>query len=105
MHGYLQSTKTNKQRTIHRLLDALRHDLPAFALSAAGLLVLVGLGEALRAWGRVSAEGSRRVVHAGVGVFVAFTPYRFEQPGLVYVLAVVFVEKCSAISEDAPGGF
>ncbi|MFB3132271.1 MAG: DUF92 domain-containing protein [Rhodothermales bacterium] len=72
-------------------MDALRHDLLAFALSAAGLLVLVGVGEALRVWGRVSAEGSRRVVHAGVGVFVAVTPYLFEQPGLVYVLAVLFV--------------
>ncbi len=72
-------------------MEALRHDLPAFALSVAGLLVLVGVGEALRVWGRVSAEDSRRVVHAGVGVFVAVTPYLFERPDLVYVLAVGFV--------------
>ncbi len=54
-------------------------------------MALVGVGEVLRVWGRVSAEGSRRVVHSGVGVFVAITPYLFARPDLVYVLAVVFV--------------
>ena len=73
------------------MLEAIRQDLLVFVLSAAGLSALVGVGEALRAWGRVSAEGSRRVVHAGVGVFVAITPYLFTRPDLVYALAAVFV--------------
>lgn len=91
MPGRIQKTKNQGQKTLPDLLETIRHDLPAFVLSAAGLLILVGIGEALRIGGRVSADATRRVVHAGVGVFVGVTPYLFEQAALVYVLAVVFV--------------
>ena len=66
-------------------------DLPAFLLSAAGLAALVGVGEGLRASGRVAAEVSRGVVHVGVGVFVALAPFFFSGPAWVYVLAATFV--------------
>ena len=66
-------------------------DLVAFLLSAAGLAGLVGVGEALRASGRVAAEVSRNVVHVGVGVFVALAPFFFSRPEWVYALAVGFV--------------
>ncbi len=72
-------------------METLRPDLAAFAFAAIGLMALVGVGEALRIWGGLSAESSRRVVHAGVGIFVAITPYLFARPDLVYVLAVIFV--------------
>lgn len=54
------------------------------------LLALVALGEALRRVG-LRPETTRRVVHVGVGVFVASTPLMFTGPGPVYVLAVLFV--------------
>ena len=66
-------------------------DLIAFLLSAAGLAALVGVGEVLRTSGQVLAEGSRGVVHVGVGLFVALTPFVFREPTWIYVLAVVFV--------------
>lgn len=66
-------------------------DLPVFVLSAAGLLALVGVGEALRVFGHVAPEVSRKVVHAGVALFVAATPWLFTKPDLIYVLAAVFV--------------
>lgn len=56
----------------------------------AGLVALVALGEALRRAG-VRPVTTRRVVHVGVGLFVASTPLVFASPGPVYVLAVVFV--------------
>jgi uncharacterized protein (TIGR00297 family) len=55
-----------------------------------GLLALVGVGEGLRRLG-VRATTSRRVVHAGVGLFVVITPFLFATAGPVYVLAGVFV--------------
>ena len=55
----------------------------------AGLGLLVGLGERLRAWG-TAPSATRRVVHVGVGLFVAATPLLFARPVPVYVLAVVF---------------
>jgi len=56
----------------------------------AGLGVLVGLGEALRARG-VAAPTTRRIVHAGVSLFVASTPLLFMRPLAVYVLAALFM--------------
>jgi len=62
----------------------------AIALAAlAGLGALVGLGEVLRAWG-VAARTTRRLVHAGVSLFVATTPFLFARPLPVYALAAVF---------------
>ena len=55
----------------------------------AGLGLLVGLGERLRARG-VAPAATRRIVHVGVGLFVATTPMLFARPLPVYVLAVVF---------------
>lgn len=66
-------------------------DLTAFLFSAAGLAVLVGVGEALRTSAGMPAEVSRGVVHIGAGVFVALTPFFFEEPGWIYGLAAVFV--------------
>ncbi|MGI9175422.1 MAG: DUF92 domain-containing protein [Rhodothermales bacterium] len=66
-------------------------DLAAFLLSAAGLAALVGVGEALRTSGRATAEVSRGVVHVGVGVFVALTPFFFREPTWIYGLAAAFV--------------
>jgi len=54
-----------------------------------GLAALVGLGERLRAWG-VSSAATRRLVHIGVGLFVAATPLLFARPLPVYLLAIVF---------------
>ena len=64
-------------------------DLVAFFVSAAGLAVLVGVGEMLWTSGRVRAEVSRGVVH--VGVFAALTPFFFREPTWIYVLAAAFV--------------
>jgi len=66
-------------------------DFPAFLLFAMGLAVLVGVGEALRAWGGMKAGHTRHFVHAGVGIFVAGTPYAFDRPDLVYALAMISV--------------
>ena len=66
-------------------------DLAAFLFSAIGLAALVGVGEVLRTSGRVRAEVSRGVVHVGVGVFVALTPFFFREPTWIYVLAATFV--------------
>lgn len=54
------------------------------------LLALVGLGESLQRLG-IRPATSRRVVHAGVGLFVAATPLIFSSAGPVYVLAGIFV--------------
>lgn len=60
------------------------------ALAAlAGLGALVGLGEVLRARG-VAARTTRRLVHVGVSLFVAATPFLFARPLPVYGLAAVF---------------
>lgn len=62
------------------------------ALGAAflGLGGLVGLGELLRRrdWRPTT---TRRLVHAGVGLFVVATPGVFATPGPVYLLAAAFV--------------
>ncbi|MFQ5571247.1 MAG: DUF92 domain-containing protein [Rhodothermales bacterium] len=76
---------------LHAFVEALRQDLTAFVFSAMSLVALVGLGEALRIRGHVTAERSRRVVHVGVGLFVAATPFLFSGPAFVYLLGVVFV--------------
>lgn len=55
----------------------------------AGLGLLVGLGERVRARGTAPST-TRRIVHVGVGLFVAATPFLFARPLPVYVLAVVF---------------
>ncbi|MFB6273525.1 MAG: DUF92 domain-containing protein [Salinibacter sp.] len=55
-----------------------------------GLGVLVGLGEGLRVWG-VPVRTTRRLVHAGVSLFVASTPLLFTRPLPVYALAGLFV--------------
>lgn len=55
-----------------------------------GLVMLVAFGEVLRRAG-VRPAVTRRVVHVGVGLFVASTPWVFASSGPVYVLAVVFV--------------
>ncbi|NBC16741.1 MAG: DUF92 domain-containing protein [Bacteroidetes bacterium] len=70
--------------------DAVWLHLTELGLAAGGLLALVGAGEGLRRWG-VSAEVTRRVVHAGVGLFVVATPWLFAHPAPVYVLAGGFV--------------
>ena len=60
------------------------------ALAAlAGLGALVGLGEVLRARG-VAARTTRRLVHVGVSLFVAATPFLFARSLPVYGLAAVF---------------
>lgn len=58
--------------------------------SLAGLGALVGIGEILRAWG-VSVRTTRRLVHAGVSIFVASAPIIFARPLPVYALAGFFV--------------
>ncbi|PSQ87400.1 MAG: DUF92 domain-containing protein [Bacteroidetes bacterium QS_3_64_15] len=60
------------------------------ALAAlAGLGALVGLGEVLRARG-VADRTTRRLVHVGVSLFVAATPFLFARSLPVYGLAAVF---------------
>jgi uncharacterized protein (TIGR00297 family) len=65
-------------------------DFTAFLLFGLALLGAVGVGEGLRAWAGWPPEGSRRAVHALVGVMVAFAVPLFEQPGWIYVLAAAF---------------
>lgn len=65
-------------------------ELPVFLASVAGVLGLVGIGEWLRHRG-CAPETSRRMVHAGVALFVAATPWLYAHPGWVYVLAVPFI--------------
>lgn len=62
------------------------------ALSAALLSLggLVGVGEVLRHY-EWSPVLTRRLVHAGVGLFVVATPLFFSGPGPLYGLAVAFV--------------
>ncbi len=45
----------------------------------------------MRKWTGLSPEATRRVVHAGVALFVSVTPWLFQGPALIYVLAVLFV--------------
>ncbi len=66
-------------------------DALAFALFAAALGAAVGAGEALRAWTRLPADATRRVVHALVGLTTAASLSWFASPAPVYVLAGVFV--------------
>lgn len=54
-----------------------------------GLGLLVGVGERLRKAG-VRPSRTRRLVHGGVSLFVAATPYLFRGPLLVYGLAGAF---------------
>lgn len=65
-------------------------DLLPTALFGLTLLVVVGLGEAMRALG-VRAEASRRFVHAATGLAVVFCPPYFASPAGIYALAAVFV--------------
>ena len=66
-------------------------DLPAFGLFLGLLLLAVGLGEGLRAYAGWAPESSRRAVHACVGLATAFSPALFEEPGGIYLLAVLFL--------------
>ena len=59
-------------------------------LSLGGLGALVGLAEVLRMWG-ISGRTTRRLVHTGVSLFVASTPFFFVRPLPVYGLAGLFV--------------
>lgn len=60
-------------------------------VAALGLGGLVGLAEGLRAAGvGISAAASRRLVHVGVGLFVAAAPWFFRQPAGVGLLALLF---------------
>lgn len=70
--------------------QAMQADGWAFGGGVAVLLLLVGLGEALRMAGW-SPRASRNVVHAGVGVFVASTPLLFTSPVPIYAMALLFV--------------
>lgn len=65
-------------------------DVVWFGLAVFGLLLLVGFGEGLRRVGAASTT-SRRVVHGGVGGFVAATPYLFTGPVPIHFLAACFV--------------
>ena len=65
-------------------------DWIALASAFLGLGGLVGGGELLRRCGWQPAT-TRRLVHAGVGLFVAATPLVFTAPTPVYVLAGAFV--------------
>jgi len=71
-------------------INAMMHEAARLFAALMALLTLVGIGEGLRRAGARPAT-SRRVVHAGVGFFVAATPLIFASPGPVYVLAGLFV--------------
>lgn len=64
------------------------------ALTALGCLIglggLIAAGQGLRRLG-VGASTTRRIVHAGVSLFVVGTPLLFSRPLPVYGLAVLFV--------------
>lgn len=76
--------------TAPHLVSLVLSDWMAVGLSAVGLGALVALGEGLRLFG-VSGRSTRRVVHAGVGVFVAAAPWAFTTPGPLYALGGLFV--------------
>lgn len=64
-------------------------DVYALLGVAVGLGALVALGAMLYRHGG-ARRSARHVVHAGVGVFVAFTPDLFSKPTAVYGLAAAF---------------
>lgn len=66
-------------------------DFVAFLVFGGALLAAVGIGEALRAWGGLRPEASRRAVHSLVGLMVAACPPLFSSPSWIYVLAVGFI--------------
>ena len=66
-------------------------DLKAFLLFVGALLLIVGVGEALRTWADWKPESSRRVVHLLTGLLVAFGVPMFSSPTPVYILAAIFV--------------
>lgn len=72
-------------------IDTGLTDAVLVALSALGLGALVGVGEVVQRSGWLTAEGSRRLIHAGTGVFAALTPLFFAAPQPVMLLAAVFV--------------
>jgi len=65
-------------------------DWVVLIVAVLGLGGLVGLGEGLRRWGW-SPTSTRRLVHAGVGLFVVGTPLVFTRPSPVALLAALFV--------------
>ena len=65
-------------------------DLVPTLLFGLTLLLVVGVGEGLRAMG-ARAETSRRFVHTATGLAVALCPPFFSQPAGIYGLAVLFV--------------
>lgn len=64
-------------------------DLSWFMIFNGVLGLGVGIGEVLTRW--VTPESSRRFVHAYTGLAVATTPWVFERPTFLYLLAAVFV--------------
>lgn len=66
-------------------------DWAATFLFGASLLCAVGVGEALRRLAGWTAEASRRVVHALVGMTVAATPLGFARPEGIALVAAAFV--------------
>lgn len=66
-------------------------DLPIFLACTLFLLGLVGIGEWLNARLHVSAEVTRRLIHAFTGLFVTLSPLLFASPFWIYVLALIFM--------------
>lgn len=66
-------------------------DLPIFLSCLLFLLGLVSIGEWLNTRLNISAEVTRRLIHAFTGLFVVLSPMLFESPLWIYVLAFLFV--------------
>ncbi len=64
-------------------------DLSWFVIFSGVLALGVGTGELLARW--IAPESSRRFVHAYTGLAVATTPWFFEQPTTLYLLAGAFI--------------
>ena len=66
------------------------YDVHLLLVSILGLGALVAVGEGLRRWG-ISTVATRRLVHGGVCLFVVVSPWLFDGPGPIYLLAGGFV--------------
>lgn len=69
----------------HALADA-----PVAAGAALGLAILIAAGEALRSRAGWAPESTRRLVHAGTGLFVFASPWLFEGAFWLYLLGTGF---------------
>ena len=76
---------------IEQFWSLVREDSGALVLSFLLLGSLVALAELLHRMFGWPSRASRRVVHAGTGLYITATPYLFSNAAAVYLLGLTFV--------------